>query len=231
VAGTAHAAEQQTQQAQPVLPAATIVATETGITTARISSAGTSLLTLADGSTQFNDHVAGLQMVFPAGWLLVRVGEAEYYAAWEKQESANPAFQEIFTSMQDLDPKKFRLHALDLRPEHMTNGDIPRVVAVFAEGDTRTLEELKQGETENQLPLRGYKWLSSNSFETSQALQAVSIESQWETNAEKPGYRRRVIFKVPGGTMALDLLIYLDQKELMMPEFDQLINNMVLFTP
>ena len=87
VAGTALAAEQQTQQASPVLATATVAPTDTLTPMPKISSAGTSLLSLADGSTQFTDHVAGMQMVFPAGWLLVRLGEAEYYEVLEKARS------------------------------------------------------------------------------------------------------------------------------------------------
>lgn len=232
VAGTAQAAEQQTQQANLVPATATVVPTDTMTPAPKISSAGTSLLNLADGSTQFTDHVAGMQMVFPAGWLLVRVGELEYYAAWEKQEATNPHFQNIFTNMQDLDPKAFRVHALDIRPEHMANDDIPLVVVVFGEGDKETLDEIKKNEVENHPPLTGYKLLSSNFFETSQGIQALSTEIQWQTTQEnRLGYRKRVIFKAPGGSTGIDLLIFEDEKELMLPEFEQLIHNIVLFSP
>lgn len=232
VAATALAAEQQTQQASPVPSTSTVAPTDTMTPMPKISSAGTSLLNMADGSTQFTDHVAGMQMVFPTGWLLVRVGESEYYAAWEKQESTNRHFRDIFTDMQDLDPKAFRVHALDIRPEHMANDDIPLVVVVFVEGDTKTLDEIEKIEIENHLPLRDYKLLSSKSFETSQRIQALSTEIQWQSAEEnRLGYRRRVIFKVPGGSMGLDLLIFLDEKDHLTPEFEQLINNIVLFTP
>lgn len=232
VAGTALAAEKQTQQANLVPPTATIAPTITMTPAPKISSAGTSLLNLADGSTQFTDHVAGMQVVFPPGWLLVRVGELEYYAAWERQESTNRHFRDIFTDMQDLDPKAFRVHALDIRPEHMANDDIPLVVVVFVEGDTKTLDEIKKIEIEDHPPLTAYKLLSSNSFETSQGIQALSTEIQWQSAEEnRLGYRKRVIFKVPGGSMGIDLLIFEDEKEIMRPEFEQLINTVVLFTP
>ena len=135
--------------------------------------------------------------------------------------------------MQDLDPKAFRVHALDIRPEHMANDDIPLVVVVFGEGNTKTLDELeKKIEIESPPPLTDYKLLASNFFETSQGIQALSIETQWQsTEKNRLGYCKRVMFKAPGGGVGIDLLIFLDEKELMMPEFEQLINNIVLFTP
>ena len=232
VAGTAQVSIEQTVQASFVTATSTLVPTETVTPMPKVSSSGTSLVVREDGSTQFIDHVAGMQMVFSPGWLLVRVGESEYYAAWEKPESTNRHFRNIFTDMQDLDPKAFRVHALDIRPEHMANDDIPLVVVIFVEGDTKTLAEIEKKEIENPPPLTGYKLLSSNFFETSQGIQALSIETQWQTTEKnRLGYGKRVIFKAPGGTMGIDLLIFGDEKELMTPEFEQLINSMVLFTP
>lgn len=231
VAGTAQAAEQQTQQADLFPPSATVAPTDTMTPTPKISSAGTSLLNLADGSTQFTDHVAGMQMVFPSGWLVVRVGEEEYYAAWEKEEATNPHFQAIFTGIQDVDPKVFRMDALDLRPEHMPKGEISRVEAVFGEGNTWTLEEIKKNETENHPPLTAYKLLSSKLFELPQGIEALNVEIQWQSGETETGYRKSVFFKVPGGNMAVNLIISLDRKELAMPEFDQIISSITLFTP
>ena len=60
----------------------------------------------------------------------------------------------------------------------------------------------------------------------------MRTESQWQsTEEDRLGYRNRVVFKVPGGTMGIDLLIFEDGKVLMLPEFEQLINNIVLLTP
>ena len=45
------------------------------------------------------------------------------------------------------------------------------------------------------------------------------------------GYRRRIVFKVPAGGVTVDLLLSLDKKELTMPEFDEMIDNIVLINP
>lgn len=235
IVGTLEASAKQTQQAGLATSAAYTGSTSTATPVTSTSSSGTSLVYLADGSTQFIDHTAGMQTAFPPGWLLVRVGEQEYYAAWEKEETKNPLFLDIFASMQNLDPKVFRVTALDIRPDHMSNENILQIEVVFNEGDTRTLKQVKSDETKSHPPLVGYKLLSSQFFQTSQGMQALNMEIQWkytnDADASTRGYRRRVIFEVPSGIMALDLLTTLDKKDLVMPEYDQVLNNVTLTTP
>jgi hypothetical protein len=232
IAGTVEASAEQTEQASLIPPGAL---TETLTPAPEISSLGTSLASLADGSTQFIDYVAGAQMVFPSGWLIVRTGELEYYAAWEKPETQNPVFLDIFASIQNLDPKVFRLTALDIRADHMSNDDVPQMEVIFNEGDTRTLNQVKTDEIKTPPPLTGYKLLASNFFETAQGMDALSLEIQWKytgyAGGSTTGYRRRVVFVAPSGLMAIDLLIIKDKKDLLMPEFDQVLNSITLFTP
>lgn len=235
VAGTAQAAAQQTQLANPVLPTATVASTDTPTATPKVSTSGTSLMKLADGSTQFTDYVAGMQMTLPSHWLVVRVGEEEYYKAWGLPETQNPEFVDIFANIQNVDPKVFRMTGLDVRADHFLFNDVTQVDVVFDEGDTRTLEQLKSDEKKNHPRYKKYKLLSSQAFETSQGLRAVSMEEQWATSNGASqtglGYRRRVMFKVPGGSMAVDVNIVLDKKDLVMPDFDQLINSIILLAP
>ena len=203
--------------------------------TPKVSPSGTSLLIREDGSTQFTDHLAGVQMVFPSSWLAVRVGEQEYYSAWEKQVTQNPIFIDIFAAMQNLDPKVFRVSAFDIRPDHILNDNVSNIDVIFSEGNTSSLNAIKANEINNPPPLRKYKLLSWGFFETAQGIEALNMEIQWEyTNAANEaftGYRRRVIFKVPSGAVSVDLLLSLDKKDLTMPEFDELIDNILLITP
>jgi hypothetical protein len=224
-------------QAATKLSTATPLTTRTPVLTPtpRVSPLGTSLLTREDGSTQFTDHPAGLQMVFPAGWLAVRLGEPEYYSAWETQVTQNPIFLDIFASMQNLDPNVFRVSAFDIRPDHIVSDNVSNIDVIFSNGDTNTLNAIKANEINNPPPLRKYKLLSWGFFETSQGIQALNLEIQWEyLNSAKEaftGYRRKVVFKVPAGGVTVDLLLSLDKKELTMPEFDEIIDNIVLIRP
>lgn len=233
VAGTAQAAAQQTQQASPAT--ITMAPMDAPTLTPKVSSSGSSLLTLADGSTQFTDHVAGLQMVFPPGWLVVRVGEEEYYAAWGKPETQRPVFVDLFAAMQNLDPKVFRVNALDIRSDYIINNDVTQVNVVFSQDDARTLKEVKADETDNHPQLKKYKLLSSKFFDAPQGMQALSMETQWQTSNEASqtgmGYRKRVIFKVSTGIIAVDLNILLEKKDLTALDFDQIINSITFFAP
>ena len=232
IARTLEASAKQTEQAS-LIPSA--VSTETPTQVPKISSSGTSLVNLADGSTQFTDYVAGMQMVIPPGWLVVRVGESEYYAAWEKEATKYPIFVDIFASMQNLDPKAFRMNAFDIRPDRLSTNDVPEIQVVFGDEDTRTLNEIRADQKRNPPPLTGYKLLSSEISETSQGIQTLNEEIQWNytNSAGQPttSYRKRVFFATPGGIMAIDLLTIMDKKDLMMPDFDQVNNSITLLTP
>lgn len=232
IADTLEASAKQTEQAS-LMPYA--VPTETLTQVPKVSSSGTSLVNLADGSTQFTDYVAGMQMVIPPGWVVVRVGESEYYAAWEKEATKYPIFVDIFASMQSLDPKAFRMNAFDVRPDRLSTNDVPEIQVVFGDEDTRTLNEIRADQERNPPPLTGYKLLSSRISETSQGIQTLNEEIQWNytNSAGQPtiGYRKRVFFATPGGIMAIDLLTIIDKKDLMMPDFDQVINGITLLTP
>jgi hypothetical protein len=234
IVGTALAAETQTQQAL-IISTSTPAPTATFTPTPKVSNVGTYLEYLEDGSTKFTDRVAGVQLVFPAQWLVVRVGEQEYYAAWGKAETQNPRYVDVFAGMQNLDPKIFRLGALDTRPDRFLYNDLTQVYLSFDEGDTRTLKQIRTSELKNHPPYRGYKVLSSQTFTTAQGLEALNMEIQAKSSNGASvtglGYRRRIIFKVPGGSMALDLHIVMDKKDLTMPDFDQLINSVILMTP
>lgn len=233
VAGTAQAAETQTALANPLPATATVASTDTPSPTPKVSNAGTALVSLADGSTQFIDYVAGMQMIFPAGWLTIRVGEDEYYAAWGKPETQNPVFVNLFAAMQTLDPKVFRMHALDTRPDHIINNDVTVVNVVFSQNDIRTMKEVQADEKRNHPRYKNYKLLSSKFFDAPQGMEALNMEAQWQTSngASQTGmsYYRRVIYKVSTGVIAIDLSVLLDKKDLTTPDFDQLINSITFF--
>lgn len=233
VAGTSQAAAQQTQQANPAT--ATAAPADTPTATPKVSTSGTALVKLADGSTQLLDYVAGMQVTFPAGWLVVRVGEPEYYEAWGLPETQAPVFVDLFAHLQNLDPKVFRATGLDIRSDHILFNDVTMVDVVFDEGSTKTLKQHRTTEINNHPRVKKYKLLNSDFFVTSGGLDALNLESQWATSNGASvtglGYMRRVVFKVPGGSMALDLDTVLDKKDLAMPDYDQILNSVVINIP
>lgn len=231
VVGTAQAAAQQTEQASLVTSTPISIPTETLVATPKISSAGTSLLTLADGSTQFSDHVAGVQMVFPPGWLVVRLGEEEYYAAWEKKEIHSPEFLNVYSRIQDQDPKLFRVHALDTRPGYTLNGIITNISVVFQAGDTQPLEEWEKAFRDQPLPYKGFKFISSSYPQTNNGIRVLVTEASWLNTDGGTNYYRYVFFSLPSGTVHLDFETSFDYKDVMLPELDHVVNSVKLLGP
>lgn len=234
LAGTARWLAQQTETAQGYTATPSVVPTETLTPTPKVSSAGTSLEILEDGSTRFTDRTAGIEAVFPAGWLAVRVGEQEYYKAWDKEAAKNPVFQNIFAAMQNTDPNQFRVTAIDTRSS-VTPQTFSKMEVVFAPNDERPLNEVRIEQTNRKYPLSKYKLLSSTLTKTPGGLDVAIIEFQWESatpdNQIFISYHRDVIFKVASGTVALQLGTGLTEKDRQMPEFEKVIDSLVFLNP
>ena len=208
--------------------------TRTPVPTTVISSQGTSLEIQEDQTTLFTDHKIGIQVTFPAGWLALRVGEPEFYGAWENEATKSPLFLDVFATMQDSDPAQFRVSAIDIR-EEVTYENFSKMEVVFAPEDQRTLNQVRAVQAQKFAILKGYKVLSSRLTKSPAGLDIAVVEFQWEAvspdKVKYIAYHKEVIFKVPGGTIALQLSTGLDQKDLMVPVFDEVFASLVLLTP
>jgi len=208
--------------------------TETPVPTTVVSSQGTSLEIQEDQTTLFTDHKTGIQVTFPAGWLALRVGEPEFYGAWENEATKSPVFLNIFATMQDADPAQFRVSAIDIR-EEVTYENFSKMEVVFAPEDQRTLNQVRAAQAQKYSILKNYKVLSSRLTKTPAGLDIAVVEFQWEAvspdKVKYMQYHKEVIFKVLGGTIGLQLFTGLDQKDLILPLFDQVLDSLVLLTP
>ena len=208
---------------------ATSTPTQRPTSTPQPSASGMSLNVLEDGSTQFTDEVAQVRMTFPAGWLVMRMGESEYFSAAEKQQSQQLLIYNALISMQNLDPAIFRLNALDVDPKHILHGNVSRIGVIFGKGDKSLLKDLRASQINSAPPLKNYKLISADELKTEQGIDAVSVVIQWDfvnqAGQDVPSYRKRVLFKTPTGSMALELVISTDKKEFTLPLFDQVINS------
>lgn len=233
VAGTAQAAAKQTEQASLLTSTSIMLPTQTSASPAVISSFGTSLKKLEDGSTQFRDYRAGVQITFPSNWLPVRPGEPEYYEAWEKQGIKSPWVLEEIASIQNLDLDVFRVNAYDMHPEHLFDGTLPKINVVFQQGDTRSLKQVEADEKkmiENSIKAED-KFLSSDFKETSGGLQILVFQSQWKAKSYDTAHYTGTFFKVPTGLVFIDFYIPSDHRNAVEPELDQIVESITLFTP
>jgi hypothetical protein len=234
IAATAVSAATQTASSL-VEPVAQPTSTETPLpaatNTPQISSAGTSLLVLEDGTTQFTDHTAGIRLVVPAGWLSLRPNEAEYYKAWESPQVSDPAFADELSELQTMDIAIFRLDALDIRPDHVLYGEISNLAVVFQQDDTRTLEEAAEDDLVPS-PFTDYELISSGFEETADGMPIFVSEKKWValsgTDELYTTYYRSVSFKLPSGLVALDLITPLDLKDVVLADFEQFVASLVL---
>jgi len=232
VAGTAQAAVRQTEQTSLVTGTPMIAPTEHLPAPEVISSSGTSLVKLGDGSTQFKDHRAGIQIIFPPHWMPIRVGESEYYAASEKWGTQNAWFLEEIGWIQNLDVNLFRVNAYDTEPTHLFYGTFPKINVVFHQGDTRTLKQVEADEKKiiANSATRD-KFLSSSFQETPSGLPILVFQSEWKAQSYDIGHDTGTFFKVPTGMIFIDFYIPSDQQEVMEPERAQIVESITLFTP
>lgn len=233
VVGTAQAAAEQTEQANPATGTATLVAADTLTPTPKISVSGTSLIVREDQSTLFMDHKAGIQLIIPAGWMALRLNEEEYFKAFDSDVVLqNRDVTDHLAITRDLDPTYFRLDAIDIRPNHTPNGILSYMNVIFQPGDVRSLEQWEQAERDRYHPQADFKFISSSYPQLNNGTRGLVIEQSYAA-AEKAGtiYYRGVFFSLPTGTIVLDFYTNFDFKDAILLEFDQVVNSLAPITP
>ncbi len=240
VAEAAGALMTQTAEAQPAstsptpsLPPPTETPLPTPTETPLTSQAGTALSQLDDGSTQFIDNLAGVRLTIPAGWVTVRLNEPEYYQVWSLTVD-DPVLQHGLEGLQNLDPARFRLHAFNTQPDYVYEGEGSQINVVYVRDDVRTLEQIAEDEKQPQV-FSGYALISSEFQVRPDGLEVFIIEEQWRgtssTKASVMLYYKGVLFKVPSGTVAVDLFVPFEIKHEVVPAFDQMIEQLVVYIP
>ena len=225
---TAQALLQQTEQVR-VTATPTTIPTETLTPTPQISLSGTSLIFLEDQTTEFVDHRAGIKITIPAGWLSVRPNESEYYSAFTLgvvQE--NQEIIDRLAHIQSSDTNYFRLDAIDIRDGHIQDGILTVINVIFEEDDIRSLEKWAEAERKKKQPFENFKFISSSYPETTNGIGVLVIEESWASGRSNTIYYRGVFFSLPTGTMVLDFYTNDKFKETVLPDFEQVVNSLVL---
>lgn len=225
-AGTAQAAAQQTKQASiptPIPPTSTPVISP--IT-------GTSLIMLEDQSTLFIDSKAGIQLTIPPDWLAIRPNEDEYYKAFALDVVlASPEINDRLTMLQSANTDYFRLDAIDIRPDHVVNGIISVMSVNFQPDDFRSLEKWAESERTKKSPFKEYRFLSSTFQKTADGTRVLVVEESWRGSPNGILYHKEIFFSLSSGTLAIDLQTNRDFKDTVLPEFEQVINSLILLNP
>ena len=217
----------------PIEPPATETPAPTPTATPVTSVSGTSLTQLEDGSTQFIDNVAGVRLSIPAGWVAVRLNEAEYFQVWSLTVD-DPVLQYALAGIQNLDPTQYRLHAFNTQPDYVYEGQGTQISFKFVMGDARTLEQVAEDEKQPKV-FPEYALISSEFQVRPDNLQLFSIQEQWQgissTNTPLTLYYKGFSFKVSSGTVTVELTMPFNINYEVVPAFDQMISEMSVFTP
>ncbi len=240
VAEAAGALMTQTAEAAPVLPSPTPTAplpNETPLPTATetpvTSQVGTSLSKLEDGSTLFVDNVAGVRLTIPTGWVTVRLNEPEYFEVWAFTVD-DPVLQYGLEGIQTLDPAQYRLHSFNTQQDYVYEGEGSQINVVYVRDDVRTLEQVAEDEKQPQV-FTDYQLISSDFLVRPDSLELFTIEEQWRktssTDAQVMIYYKSVFFKVSSGMVMVDLFVPFNISHEVVPAFDQMIEQLALFTP
>jgi hypothetical protein len=224
LAGTARAFAKQTETANGF--------TVTLTPTPKISLNGTSLIFNKDQSALFIDHKAGIQLTIPAGWMVFRVNEQEYYDAFTSEVVlANPALSDRLTQIQDVNLDHYRLEAFDIREGHIPNGIISDMNVIFQPGDMRSLEQWAKAEGNRKSPFKNYRLTSMGYPQTADGTRVLVIEQTWSKDQSSKVFHRAVFFSLPTGTVVLDFYTNNAFKDTVLPEFEQVVNSLQVFNP
>ncbi|RME87668.1 MAG: hypothetical protein D6770_08800 [Anaerolineae bacterium] len=244
VAGTAAALMTQTAQAMPTatpspLPTSTFTppipppspTLPAGtLTPSAVSAVGTSLIRQDDGTVVFTDITGNYDLLVPAGWLVVRINEPEYYEAWTLPEASSEEIRRSLASIQSYDPERFRLFAFDGRAGHIENGFVTNINLLWDPHDTSTIEEAVQ-KSEQELPqsIPGLTVTDTQITETTLGEPVGLVSAEWDgrtvTGQTVRAYQRQAIFDLPTGLLVITLTTTANLKEAILPEFEFLVNS------
>lgn len=232
LASTARALAKQTETALGYTPTPSPVPTQTLTPTPKVSLYGSSLTMREDQTALFVDYKAGIQLVIPAGWLPLRVNEPEYYDAFTHQVVLdNQAIWDHLTNIQDAEPDRFRLDAVDIREGHIPNGVISYINVIFEAGDMRSLEKWAQAEGNRRKPFVQFKRLSTSYPRTADGTRVLVIDQSWASGKSETVFYRGVFFSLPTGTVVLDFYTNNSFKDTVLPEFQEVVNSLTLLNP
>lgn len=206
----------------------TFVPAEPATATPKISLSGTSLLLRDDQTTIFTDRQAGVELIIPAGWMPVRVNEQEYLDAFSSNAAADMAIRERLNRIQTFDPAWFRLDAIDVQVGHVINGAPTFMSVIFQQNDPRSLEDVAKDEKVKLFT--NFEVISSSYQQAVNDIKILVVEQSWAVTTGTT-YYKGVFFKIPSGLVVLDFYSPIEFKDTVLPDFEKIVNSLVLLNP
>ncbi len=238
VAETVSAALEQTQQAvstPTIAPTFTSTPRATASPTPKIDESGSALNKLEDGTAQFTDTKAGYEVTVPTGWLPVRINGQEYLDAWLLPELTNPAMQRSLSSIENLDPNKLRLFALDIQDGHAEVDFVTNINFYWDETNEMSLENdegLKAEAAALPKALSGLEVLTTELSKTSSGIPIGTITAKAPiTTLDGVSieiFQKQVFIETKVGLLVITLSTIEELKQTVLPQYDAMIETLAV---
>ena len=221
-------------------PTATPIPTDTATPeippTSTVPPTGTSKTSQPDGSVLFTDYDNQFSIVFPQAWTAITLNHDDLNSLLQNAADSNPAMQQTYTMLQNMDPNTFRIFAFDFRPEHLIAGYTTNINVMAEKNSLLSGMTLKNivDVTVQSLPqmLPGIKVLSSSVTTSSSGVPLGVIEANMPMTASNGTpitvYEKMIIFQRTDGIVEITLATHKSLQQSVLPEFQSIVDSLAL---
>jgi hypothetical protein len=189
-----------------------------------------------DGTTRFTDYDNHFEIVFPSGWTAISLNADDINALLELVSKNNPDLEDTILALKSMDPKIYRIFAIDFRRDHIANGYTANI-SVIAQSNSLINDMSLQNvvdTTAQALPQfsKSVKVLSSKVTTTAANIPIGVIEANnsFVGNGQSKirVYQQVVLLKMPEVLVSITLTVPPSKKAILIPEFKAVIDSLKL---
>lgn len=234
VALTVSAALELTQQAVPTqTPVPTRTAEPTATSAPEAFESESTLSKNDDESFLFIDERAKYQITIPSELIALRINQQEFLDAWLLPAATNEAIQNQLSTIQDQDPDRFRLFALDFNEEHIESGFVTNINFLWDDASNLSIEESLLQATDDYLEIFPDADVVDSNDAVLQSDIPVGLITFTNTvttleNVEIVVVQKQAFLLLPKGVLIITLSTAESQIELIEPLFDAMLETFSL---
>jgi hypothetical protein len=221
-----------TQTAQAIPPTSTSTSTPEPPTPTATSTAtppvGSSLTIQGDNSTFFTDERAGYTILIPAGWLVVRANQPEFFNALSTYQSSNLPVYEVLKKIENDDQGVLRLFAIEMQDQAVPGEPIITIKLILDEtrGISFNSDQDLQAITDGLVQTTpGMEVIALDILIPPAGTQFGVIESTTIGSDDVTTYEKRVYFNGKTGMVYAWLTTGETSRETIIPAFDAIMDT------
>lgn len=178
----------------------------------------TTLEQMPDGSAKYTDNEAGIEVVFPAGWLTLRANSDEFNSALKKEATKNELLRaQMELDLTEYEPGAHRLYSYPLRPDIEKNTAFGFSKLRWDSEDSVPINENSMGELvrglESSGAIPGLRVDTAQLYENGNQVKVIEIGGPFSFSNDLgeviPFYYSAVFFKPTSGSTVRISLVYL----------------------